>query len=218
MIDLDDLEDLCPGLPAQSAGPLAFRAAVALQRHHEPGVELIATVRDQPLREEVRWTKRPARSAATEDFDSVTEEGAEALALALAFRQCGWRVKRRLQARLAEPHDQPNPRPDPEGAHAAENDTWSDTPPGIGARIGTHGGCGGARIPGGLRGGRRRSGLRSSAYFEGGAGRSIVTDTLEIEAGRVSPRCPRAPRSTFPASPLLRIPLCAEPDLISVTF
>jgi hypothetical protein len=37
-----------------------------------------------------------------EDFNRTTEEGAEALALALAGRRCGWTVKRRLQARLSE--------------------------------------------------------------------------------------------------------------------
>lgn len=40
-----------------------------------------------------------------EDFNRVTEEGAEALALALTGRRCGWKVKRRLQSRLSEGAD-----------------------------------------------------------------------------------------------------------------
>lgn len=105
MIDLDDAEALCPGLPAESARPLAFRAMVALQRRHAPGVALAANVRDKAAQEEVQWAPRPAEIAATEDFNKVTEEGAEALALALAWRRCGWRVRRRLQASLAEGAD-----------------------------------------------------------------------------------------------------------------
>lgn len=105
MIDLDDAEGICPGLPAESAKPLAYRAVIALQRHHEPGVELSGTVRETDVREVLAWHERPAAFAAMEDFNRVTEEGAEVLALALAARCCGWRVKRRLQSRLAQGAD-----------------------------------------------------------------------------------------------------------------
>ena len=105
MIDLDDAAGLCPGLHAASAAPLAFRAVIALQRRHRPGVELSATVRGKDAREALKWKERPPELARAEDFNRVTEEGAEALALALAGRRCGWRVKRRLQSRLSEGAD-----------------------------------------------------------------------------------------------------------------
>ncbi|WP_434041898.1 MULTISPECIES: hypothetical protein [Sorangium] len=102
MIDLEDVANLCPGLPAESAGPLAFRAVIALQRRHRPGVSLTGTVRGQSLHEALKWKDRPPHLARMEDFNRSTEEGAEALGLALAGRRCGWRVKRRLQSRLSE--------------------------------------------------------------------------------------------------------------------
>jgi len=105
VIDLDDLEGLCPGLPKESAGPLALRARVALERRHSPGVTLDATVHSAPEREELRWSKLPARIASTQDNLRVTEEGAVAIALALSARHCRWRVVRCLQSRLGEGAD-----------------------------------------------------------------------------------------------------------------
>jgi hypothetical protein len=105
VIDLDDVAGLCPGLRAESAEPLAFRAVIALQRRHHPDVELSGTMRGKDLREALKWKERPAQLAQMEDFNRVTEEGAEALALALSGRRCGWRVKRRLQSRLSEGAD-----------------------------------------------------------------------------------------------------------------
>jgi hypothetical protein len=105
VIDLDDLEGLCPGLPKESAGPLALRACVALERRHSPGVALDATIHGAPVRDELRWSKLPATVASTQDDLRVTEEGAVALALALSARQCGWRVVRCLQSRLGEGAD-----------------------------------------------------------------------------------------------------------------
>jgi len=105
MIDLDDLEGLCPGLPKQSAGPLALRACVALERRHSPGVVLDATVRGAPLQDELRWSPLPRSVAPTQDDLRATEEGAVAIGLALAARHCGWSVRRCLQSRLAEGAD-----------------------------------------------------------------------------------------------------------------
>jgi hypothetical protein len=68
----------------------------------EPGVSLTGTVLGQRLHETLKWKERSADLAPMEDFNRSTEEGAEALGLALAGRRCGWRVKRRLQSRLSE--------------------------------------------------------------------------------------------------------------------
>jgi len=105
VIDLVDLEGLCPGLPEESAGPLVLRACVALERRHSPGVVLDATIHQASLREEIRWTRLPARVASTQDILRVTEEGAVAIALALSARHCRWRVIRALQSRLGEGAD-----------------------------------------------------------------------------------------------------------------
>ena len=105
MIDLDDLEGLCPSLTGESAGPLALRARVALERRHQPPVVLDARIHGVPQQEEIRWTKLPSEVAATQDVIRVTEEGAVAIALALSARHCGWRVIRILQSRLAEGGD-----------------------------------------------------------------------------------------------------------------
>lgn len=105
MIDLDDLEGLCPGLPKESAGPLVLRACVALERRHSPGVALDATVHGVSEWEEIRWSRLPAGVASTQDHLRVTEEGAVAIALALSARHCRWRVVRCLQSRLGEGAD-----------------------------------------------------------------------------------------------------------------
>jgi hypothetical protein len=104
MIDLEALADLL-GLPEDSVAPLAHRAAVALERRHRPGVHLTGTLRDTAIDEEIRWRLRTPDAAAYEDIDRVTEEGAEAVSLALACSRSKWRIARRLQARLAEGAD-----------------------------------------------------------------------------------------------------------------
>lgn len=104
MIDLDALADVI-GLPADTAAPLAHRAAVALERRHRPGVHLTGLVQDFAVDEELRWRLRTPGAAAYEDINRVTEEGAEAIALALACKVNNWRVERRLQARLSEGAD-----------------------------------------------------------------------------------------------------------------
>jgi hypothetical protein len=105
VIDLDDLAGLCPGLPTESAGPLALRARVALERRHSSGVVLHATVHGAPERGELRWSKLPPSVAPTQDDLRVTEEGAVAIALALSARHCRWHVVRCLESRLGEGAD-----------------------------------------------------------------------------------------------------------------
>jgi hypothetical protein len=104
MIDLDAL-GVDVGLSEESASVLSHRAAVALERRHEPGVHLIGTVQGRTLDEELSWRRRSPAAAAHEDINRVTEEGAEAIALALASSRCSWRVERRLQSRLSEGAD-----------------------------------------------------------------------------------------------------------------
>ena len=104
MIDLDALAGAL-GLPEETVAPLVHRAAVALERRHPPGVHLVGSVQGAPIDEEIRWRPRQPNAAAYQDLNRVTEEGAEAIALSLACTHRGWRVQRRLQARLAEGAD-----------------------------------------------------------------------------------------------------------------
>ena len=104
MIDLEALASMV-GVPEDNATPLVHRAAVALERRHSPGVHITGTVADAVFDEELHWRPRAPAAATYEDINRVTEEGAEAIALALASSKCAWRVQRRLQARLSEGAD-----------------------------------------------------------------------------------------------------------------
>lgn len=113
MIDLEALSQTT-GLSPDSAEPLAFRAAMALQRRHEPGVSLVAEGLGPPVRVALVWRKRTAVPE-HEDINRVTEEGAEAIALALVASTRKWRVGRRLQSTRGERADWL--LKDPTGAH-----------------------------------------------------------------------------------------------------
>ncbi len=104
MIDLDDLASAV-GLPEDAAQILAYRAVIGLQRRHSPGVHLEIDVQDRRSREQLAWRQRERSAALYQDMNRVTEEGAEAIALAVACTRGGWRVERRLQSRLAEGAD-----------------------------------------------------------------------------------------------------------------
>lgn len=79
MIDLSNLDDLCADLPAESAGPLAHRAAVALERRHKPGVQLSVTG-DFTAQEDISWVGLPALVAQNEDQNETTRDGAMGIA------------------------------------------------------------------------------------------------------------------------------------------
>lgn len=104
MIDLDALADAV-GLPAEAAGVLAYGAAIALQRRHQPGARLAAIVQGRDVSRQLHWRERDRTASLYQDINRVTEEGAEAIALALTCSHGPWRVKRRLQSRLADGAD-----------------------------------------------------------------------------------------------------------------
>ncbi|MEO5726297.1 MAG: hypothetical protein ABI134_04270, partial [Byssovorax sp.] len=103
-IDLDALVKLHPDLPDEVAGMMAFGAAIALQRRHEPGVVLAVSLAGEPPEmEELVWKKRAAEAANKVDEKRATEDGAEAIALGvLSQYRPRWRLVRRLQSGLAE--------------------------------------------------------------------------------------------------------------------
>lgn len=96
-LDLESLKRLHPGLPAETASEYAHCGALALQRRHVPGVVAVIAVGTDTLQAAIEWTPRPADDAEQKDANRVTEDGAEAVALALVKHAWGWTVRRRLQ-------------------------------------------------------------------------------------------------------------------------
>lgn len=98
-LDLRQLKQLHPRLPASNAVDLAYRASVALERNdHQPGCTLRILADDEP--EEgaaLEWA--PSLRVGVEQLDvvRVTEDGAEAVALVVVGETQGWEVRKRLQ-------------------------------------------------------------------------------------------------------------------------
>jgi hypothetical protein len=95
-----DLGRLCKNHPEvedeEVLPPYIHRAAVALQRRHVPGV-LLRVRREDEANHKLVWPVKPLRAADFLDFNRVTEDGAEAIALAVVQKLYGWTAKRRLQ-------------------------------------------------------------------------------------------------------------------------
>ncbi|WP_437675753.1 hypothetical protein [Sorangium sp. So ce131] len=105
-IDLEALVELHPGLPDEVAGMMAFGAAVALGRRHEPGVLLALDLAGKSSDDELVWRKRGAVTADKIDEKRATEEGAEGIALGIVgHHRPRWRLVRRLQSGRGERAD-----------------------------------------------------------------------------------------------------------------
>jgi len=99
-LHLTRLREMHPLLAQSTASEYAHRSALGLGRHgHEPGVDLKISIDDQDRPGTLYWMAVPAANAAQLDFHRVTEDTAEAIALALAHVANGWVVRRRLQRR-----------------------------------------------------------------------------------------------------------------------
>ena len=99
-LDLSQIESMHPLLPPTTAHDLVTRAAVALQRrNHQPGDRITAVLPGSERRVaiELRWELVPAEFVDRLDERRITEDGAEAVALALVSVRYGWVVRRRLQ-------------------------------------------------------------------------------------------------------------------------
>lgn len=95
-----DLKNMHPLLPASTAVEYGHRAALGLERHrHEPGVSLAALIESEARQASLHWAPSAAGEEDQLDRDRVTEDAAEAIALALAHGALGWVVRRRLQRR-----------------------------------------------------------------------------------------------------------------------
>jgi hypothetical protein len=93
-----ELKKMHPLLPAATAIEYGHRAAVGLERHrHESGVTLAAVIETEAREGRLYWTGSFSRDAEQLDTLRVTEDAAEAVALALVHVARGWAVRRRLQ-------------------------------------------------------------------------------------------------------------------------
>ncbi|KYF76810.1 hypothetical protein BE11_22365 [Sorangium cellulosum] len=105
-IDLEALSALHPDLPGEVAGMMAFGAAVALERRHEPSVLMALALAGRSIEEVLVWRKRGAAAADKIDEKRATEDGAEAVALGIVgHHRPQWRLVRRLQSRRRERAD-----------------------------------------------------------------------------------------------------------------
>lgn len=92
------LKEMHPLLPASTAIEYGHRAALGLERHgHRPGALLHVTFSEQARDAQLEWARPAPGSADLLDHHRVTEDAAEAIALALVHTAEGWVVRRRLQ-------------------------------------------------------------------------------------------------------------------------
>ena len=96
--DLTRLGEMHPLLAKSTAQEYAYRSAIGLGRHgHELGVRLKLNWTDRSGPSTLHWRVARAGAAAQLDFHRVTEDTAEAVALAVVHVTKGWVVRRRLQ-------------------------------------------------------------------------------------------------------------------------
>src|SRR3954447_13600114 len=97
-LDLMDLKSMHPFLPDLTASEYGHRAAMGLERHqHISGVALLTLLRGETPEASLHWATSPPEDADQLDRHRITEDAAEAVALALVHMGCGWVVRRRLQ-------------------------------------------------------------------------------------------------------------------------
>jgi hypothetical protein len=96
--DLGELRTMHPRIPADIALVMVGRAALALERNaHVSGVQLSLDLERVPSRGLLSWPGADLSRIDQHDQNRITEDGAEAIALALAHRHLSLRVIRRMQ-------------------------------------------------------------------------------------------------------------------------
>jgi hypothetical protein len=97
-IDLAELRDMHPRLPEDLVLLMTIRAALGLQRNgHGSPVAISLDLEPVAASGMLGWPGTELANLDQHDHNRVTEDGAEAVALALAHRDRGWRVVRRMQ-------------------------------------------------------------------------------------------------------------------------
>ncbi len=97
-VDLSCLCAMHPRLPGDMAVVMVLRAALGLQRNkHASGADFQMDIESAVSRCALLWPAADLATAAQHDSKRITEDGAEAIALAVAHETKAWRVVRRLQ-------------------------------------------------------------------------------------------------------------------------
>jgi len=97
-INLAALREMHPRLPEDLALLMMTRAALGLQRNgHGSPVAIGLDVERVASKGSLAWLGSDLADLAQHDQNRVTEDGAEAVVLALAHQAQGWRIVRRLQ-------------------------------------------------------------------------------------------------------------------------
>ena len=97
-IDLADLREMHPRLPQDLALVMTGRAALSLQKNgHRSPVAIRLDIEQATSQGRLAWLESDPVHLDQHDTKRLTEDGAEAIALALAYRARGWRIVRRMQ-------------------------------------------------------------------------------------------------------------------------
>lgn len=97
-IDLKKLRDMHPQLPGDIAVSMLVRAALALQRNgHATGVAVSLQLERVVTLGSLLWSHADMTTIEQHDHNRITEDGAEAVTLALMHQHLEWRVVRRMQ-------------------------------------------------------------------------------------------------------------------------
>jgi hypothetical protein len=97
-IDLAELHEMHPRLPEDLVLLMTTRAALGLQRNgHGSPAAIHLDLEPMTIRGMLGWPGSDLATLDQHDHNRITEDGAEAVALALAHRHRGWRVVRRMQ-------------------------------------------------------------------------------------------------------------------------
>ena len=97
-IDLTRLHEMHTRLPADLALVMVRRAALALQRNgHVSSVRVSLDLERVAISGQLSWQKVDSSIIDQHDPNRITEDGAEAVALAVAHQHREWRVVRRMQ-------------------------------------------------------------------------------------------------------------------------
>jgi len=97
-IDIAELREMHPRLPEDLVVLMTARAALGLQRNgHGSPVPVALDIERAAARGLLAWPGADVADLEQHDANRVTEDGAEAVVLALAHRARGWRVVRRMQ-------------------------------------------------------------------------------------------------------------------------
>lgn len=99
-LHLNRLHDMHPILSLSTALEYEYRAAVGLARHrHSSGVRLAISHDGGQQQGHLHWLETSQGSDIQLDFHRVTEDAAEAVAMAVVNVVWGWTIVRRLQRR-----------------------------------------------------------------------------------------------------------------------